>query len=181
MKRSLLSTFAKDTGAAAAVEMALVLPMLFALMFTTFEGGSYMWTEHKVLKGVRDGARYAARLPFDYYDCGNTSLVDPSDPAAESAFDRETEVQNLTRTGRLSGGATKVEGWLNNDVQISVSCNTDTTEGFSNGGIYSAVSGGAPHVVVATRVSYPSLLGRLGFNTSGAIVRAQADAAVTGI
>ena len=56
--------------------MALVLPMLFALMFTTFEGGAYMWTEHKVVKGVRDGARYAARLPFDYYDCGSPSLVD---------------------------------------------------------------------------------------------------------
>ena len=52
----------RDTRAAAAVEMALILPMAFALLFTTMEAGYYFQTEHKAIKYVREGARYASRL-----------------------------------------------------------------------------------------------------------------------
>jgi len=169
-----LSRFAKDQSASAATEMALMMPILFALMFTTYEGGHYMWTEHKVLKGVRDGARYAARLPFDYYSCSSADLLSPTGQSTGAT--RTTEIKNLTRTGLLTGGAAKVPGWTDSAVTVSVACNATYTTG-----LYSTIAGGAPTVTVSTIVTYPSILGMLGFDTSAAKVRAQANAAVTGL
>lgn len=170
MIRSFASRFCKDRTASAAAEMALMLPVLFALIFTTYEGGHYMWSEHKVLKGVRDGARYAARLPFTNFDCTDTDLV------GADAATRMTEIKNLTRTGMISGGTPKVPGWADDDITVSVQCNATY-----NTGLYSGIAGGAPTVTVATVVEYPSILGLLGFDTSGAVVRGQANAAVTGL
>jgi hypothetical protein len=176
MIRCFLSTFFRDNAAAAAAEMALILPMAFALLFTTFEGGHYMWTEHKVVKGVRDGARYAGRLPFDHFSCGSSTLVNSADASAPTATTRETQIKNLTRTGQISGGTAKVKNWADADITITVACNPTY-----NAGIYTNISGGAPHVVVSTVVEYPAILGLLGFDTSGVIVRAQANAPVTGL
>ncbi len=183
MSRRFLSKFVRDSSASAGAEMALVMPMLFALIFTTFEGGNYMWTEHKVLKGVRDGARFAARLPFDYYNCANTGLVTPTGTltaaTTDSAATRVTQIKNLTRTGQLSGGSAKVSGWTDAQIEVNVSCNATYTQG-----LYSSVAGGAPVVTVRINdngVPYPSILGLLGFNTSGLVVRARASAAVTGL
>lgn len=170
MIRPFASRFCKDRTASAAAEMALMLPVLFALIFTTYEGGHYMWSEHKVLKGVRDGARYAARLPFTNYDCTDDELVGPDGAT------RTTEIKNLTRTGSISGGTPKVPGWTDGDITVSVECNADYGTG-----LYSDIAGGAPTVTVATVVEYPSILGLLGFDTSGAVVRGQANAAVTGL
>src|SRR5215217_7313983 len=50
-----------DVRGSAAAEMALVLPLLLALMFGSLELGDYFLSEHVLLKGVRDGAVYAAR------------------------------------------------------------------------------------------------------------------------
>ena len=155
-----------ERGAAAA-ELALCLPMVMALMFGSFEAGNYMLTEHKVIKGVRDGARYAARLPFASYDCTSGTVTDA---------DVEEDIIAVTRTGRAgTGGAVRVSGWDAAEVSVSVSCD-DTT----NTGLYTD-HGTAPRVLVATTVPYPSILGTLGFDTDGAVVRAQAQAAVMGI
>jgi Flp pilus assembly protein TadG len=177
VSRTLLSRFRKDSKAAAAAEMALIMPMMFALMFTTFEGGNYMWTEHKVVKGVRDGARYAGRLPFGSFTCSGI------DSAAEA------NIKNLTRTGKITGGTAKVKGWADDDISVTVDCDNDDALGYSDQGIYTnwtpVASGvphpGAPHVTVSTVVEYPAIVGLLGFDTSGVIVRAQANAPVTGI
>ena len=177
MIRRFVSRFLADRSASAAAEMMLVMPILFVLMFTTFEGGHYMWTEHKALKGVRDGARFAARLPFEYYSCSNTSLVAPTSPGSATAATRITQIKNLTRTGQLSGGSAKIPGWgATDDVVVTVACNGTYTQG-----LYANVTGGAPHVTVSTIVPYPAILGLLGFDTSGLGVRAQANAAVTGL
>ena len=50
-----------NTGAAAA-EMALVLPILIALMFGSFELGNYFLNQHVVTKAVRDGLRFEAEF-----------------------------------------------------------------------------------------------------------------------
>ncbi|MXO75235.1 pilus assembly protein TadE [Altererythrobacter aerius] len=155
-----------ESGAAAA-ELALCLPMVMALMFGSFEGGNYMLTEHKVIKGVREGARYAARLPFAHFDCSS---------GAVSNADVEEDIINVTRTGQAgTGGAVRVSGWDAAEVNVSVSCD-DTW----NSGLYRDY-GTAPRVLVSTTVPYPSILGTLGFDTSGAVVRAQAQAAVMGV
>lgn len=160
----------RDRRGVASVEMALMTPVVFALMFTTFEGGYYLWTEHKVIKGVRQGARYAARLPFTSYDCSSTTPTGTTDIPLNN-------IKNVVRTGNPTGsGYAKVKGWTNSDITISVSCDSSTATG-----LYANVTGGAPRVMVSTVVTYPAILGLLGFDTSNVKVRAQAQAAVAGV
>ena len=82
-----------ESGTAAA-ELALCLPMVMALMFGSFEAGNYMLTEHKVIKGVRDGARYAARLPFANFDCATGEVAD-SDVEDDSTAAVEVHPQRV--------------------------------------------------------------------------------------
>jgi hypothetical protein len=146
--------------------MALVLPMTMALIFGGFEAGNYMLTQHKVIKGVRDGARYAARLSYSNYDC-TTGTV------STTALD---DIIAVTRSGQPDGaGPVRVRGWDAADVSVSLDCDTGTRTG-----IYRDMDS-APRILVATRVDYPSILGTLGFDTDGAIVRAQSQAAVMGL
>lgn len=158
------ATFLKSTSGSAAVEMALVLPMTLALMFGGFEAGNYVLTEHKVIEGVRDGARYAGRLSYSNYDCSSGGIN------AEA----QAEIASVTRTGQVGGGQVRVRGWDDTEVFVSLSCDPAT-----NTGLYRDI-GAAPRVLVSTVVPYPSVLGLLGFDTSGAVVRAQAQAAVMG-
>jgi Flp pilus assembly protein TadG len=104
--RSLLSSQSGN----AAVETALVTPMVMALLFMCFEGGHYLYVEHQVAKGVRDGARFAGRAPFTQYTCStiNSTLT--------------TQIKEITRTGKLSGGVSRVAGWDNTEVFVTVSC-----------------------------------------------------------
>lgn len=149
--------------------MALILPMLIAIMFGGFEGGAYLWTEHKVVKAVRDGARFAARQPFSAFNC--SGITDATVLA---------RVQNLTRTGETSGGTAKIVGWDDND-QVVVTAACQTGQSYSDQGVYATETSGATHVTVSATVPYPSLFDTLGFDTTGATVKASANAAVMGI
>lgn len=150
--------------------MALILPLLITIMFGGFEAGAYLWTEHKVVKGVRDGARFAGRQSFGSFDCAAASL--------DSAI--VTQVQELTRTGALSGGTAKVAGWVNDDVDVDVVCAPRVDGTYTAEGLYVNQAGGAIHVTVSTTVNYPSFFGTMGFDTSGAVVKSSANAAVMG-
>ena len=59
----------RDRKGSAAVEMALVTPLLLVIMFGSVEVGNFFYNEHLLTKAVRDGARYAARQNFSYYAC----------------------------------------------------------------------------------------------------------------
>lgn len=157
------ASFLRDQAGAAAAEMALILPLALALIFAMMEGGHFLWSQHKVVKGVRDAARYAGRLDFSNYSC-------PSTFSGSTAT-----IQNLARTGQLSGGTAKVPGWVNGDVTVSVSCSTGQT------GLYDVIGGNAPKVKVSAAVAYPSLFGALGFTNSAITMRAEAESPVMGL
>ena len=154
----------RDQGGSAAAEMALILPLTLALLFPTLDGAWYMVCEHRVTKGVRDAARYAARLDLSNYSC----------PAATFSGSTAT-IQNLARTGQLAGGTATVPGWVNGDVTVGVTCAS------GQGGIYTATGGYAPRVTVSARVTYPSLMGTLGFTTSTIYVGGSAQSPVIGL
>ena len=154
----------RDQSGAAAAEMALIIPLALALIFTTFEGAYYMICEHRVVKGVRDASRYAARLDLSNYAC----------PGGTFSGSTAT-VQNLARTGLLSGGSAAVSGWVNSDVTIAVTCLS------GQGGIYAATGGNAPRVSVSTRVVYPSLMGSMGFTAATIFIGASAQSPVIGL
>lgn len=160
-----LASLVRDRGGSAGAEMALFLPILFALIFTMFEGGNYMWSEHKVIKGVREGARYAGRVNFGDVDC-SSSTIDAN---------AVTRIKNITRTGRLDGQAiARVPGWNNTHISVTLDCSALNT------GLYGGVGAG-PRILVSTVTPYPSILGLLGFDTNGLGVRAQAQSAVMGL
>lgn len=168
-----LRALVEDRAGAAAAELALVLPLVLTLILATMEAGNYMYVEHKVAKGVRDGARYAGRLAFNNYDCAAGTIN------ATAA----TQIRQITRTGfpdgdnpAFSGTDNPVlAGWNVGDVTVSLACTA------GQGGLYGVVSGNAPKVRVNASVAYPSLFQLAGFNASSIRIRAAAESAVMGI
>lgn len=158
----------------AAAEMALVTPMLIILMFGAFEMGNYFLSEHVVVKAVRDGARYASRQAFSNYDCAALSVEDTV----------KTEVQEITRTGELSGGDARLSGWTSNStVTISVTCE-DTVNTGDDSVIYSGIYDGldkVPVVTVSASVPYSSLFNNIGITSVGLSLNAESQSAVMGI
>ena len=165
-------SFGINQSGAAAAEMALILPLALALLFTTFEGAYYMICEHQVIKGVRNAARYAARLDLSNYTCpggtfnGNTTTT--------------ADIQKIARTGQLNpdsttlAAAAKIWGGNPNTVTVTVTCT-------ASGGIYAATGGYAPLVTVSTRVPYQSIMGAMGFTSATINIGAAAQSPVIGI
>ncbi|MFM5949600.1 MAG: TadE/TadG family type IV pilus assembly protein [Novosphingobium sp.] len=139
-----------ETGSAS-VEFALILPLLILLLFMGSEAGHFVWTQHKLTEGVRNGVRYASRLPIDKLCDGPTSVL--ADPEL-------SEVVQITRTGRAGDGQAlaTVPGWTAGTVSVTVSC-----EAFVDTGIYTNLDARGPIVTVrAMNVPYPSLFKALG-------------------
>lgn len=165
----------KDGRGAAAAEMALVTPLLIILMFGPMELGNYFLNEHAVVKAVRDGARYAARLPVSSYTCatGNTTgtVISAS----------ETMIKNVTRTASLDGSTLpRLKYWTDaTTITVTVRCASKTTYS----GTFVSLAGDIPVVTVKADVPYAngSLFKRIGFNSVGLFLRAQSESTVMGI
>jgi Flp pilus assembly protein TadG len=165
-----LRLFAGNRQASVGAEMALVLPMLMILMFGGLEGGYYLWSEHKVLKAVRDGARFAGRQPFAAFDCGTNAVTDTA---------IETNIMNVARTGTIDGtGQPKIPGW---DTNAGLTVTVEDCDATTATGLYKEFPDGAPIVRVSADVTYPSLFFNLGFATTGLGLRASSEAAVMGL
>lgn len=168
-----LSSFVRETRAAAAAEMALILPMAFALIFTTMEAGYYFQTEHKAVKYVREGARYASRQHFDNFDCSGTGALAASADATTAA----ARIRNVTLTGQVEGGRPRIADWEAGDINVNISCD----DGYGTG-LYSETNNvKAPVVSVSTRFGYTPILGLLGFDIRQTQVVARAQTAVMGL
>ncbi|NNC52634.1 MAG: pilus assembly protein [Erythrobacter sp.] len=161
-----LIRFIRDTRGAAAAEMALMVPLLLTLMFAGFEAGHYFYTEQQVIKAVREGSRYAGRLGFDAFPCGGTA-----DATAVA------QIQQVTRTGTVTGTNPRVRGMALSDISVTHRCDAN----FENDGIFKGTTGGAPVVLVEAEAGYNSLFEALGVIDSSAIVQASSEAVVNGI
>lgn len=159
-----------DVRASAAVEMALVFPMLLILMFGSVELGNYFLNEHSLVKAVRDGARYAARQNFatSYPDC---STVDAT---------TQTNIKNVVKYGYLSGTSVLTPNIVDADITIATGCTT-TAGGQTLQGIYRGRTTGAQTVTVTATVAYRSVLRSFGFSGIGMNLNASSQAAVAGI
>lgn len=163
----------KNDLATAGAEMALVAPMLIILMFGSFELGNYFLSEHVVVKAVRDGARYASRLPITSYTCPAT--VDPT---------VDSQIRNVTRTGQVaSGGTARLQGWsdMTGTVPtVTVTLNCTAISGGNYAGIYTGRSD-VPKVKVRATVDYNSLFNNLGFTSTTLKMNAESEVTVMGI
>lgn len=155
----------QDASGAAGVEMAMILPLALLLTFVTLEAGHFIWSEHKVVEAVRNGARFASRQP--------QNSVCPSQSATLI-----TNVATLTRTGSVGGTTPVVRGWSDNG-QVVV---TYTCGGFVNTGIYTELgANGATVTVRAANLNYSALFGAFNVFTSSLRLNASTSAAVIGI
>ncbi|MBX7533721.1 pilus assembly protein [Qipengyuania xiapuensis] len=158
--------FLRDEHGAAAAEMALMVPLLLILMFSGFEAGHYFYTEHQVIKAVREGSRYAGRLGFANFPCGGSA-----DPTAVA------NIQQVTRTGTVTGTEPRVSGLALSDITVTHRCDAN----FTDSGIFKGTTGGAPIVLVRAETGYNSLLGAMGLMDTSAVVQASSEAVVNGI
>lgn len=159
--------FMRDERGAAASEFALMVPLMVVLIFTGMEAGYYLFTEHRVIKAVREGSRYAGRLPFGTYDCSANSI----DATASQ------NIRNVTRTGLPTGTVPLVPGWTDAQVFVTLDCDATTTTGIFEGN----GTNGAPRVTVRARTTYRSLFnGLVGLDDTAAI-GASSQAVVNGI
>lgn len=163
---ALAAHFRRCERATASVEMALMLPLLLVLLFGGLEAGYFMYVEHQVLKGVRDGARYGSRQSF--LDATCTTIT----PAVKTA------IQEVTRTGMPSGGLPRVPGWDDNATEVTVTPSCPTTP--LTTGIYKGATN-APQINISATVPYPSLFNALGLIDVNITLRATQQTAVMGI
>jgi Flp pilus assembly protein TadG len=179
-----------DRAGTAAAEMALVTPLLMIIMFGAFDLGNYFYSQHVVVKAVRDGARYAARQGFAHYSCptGATtgSVVDVTGMTAATL---KANVSDVTRTGKLHpvvsepkdsprlGYWTATYDSPNTAVKLTVKC----TPIANYRGIYKGSTGDVPSVLVTADVKYLSLFNTIGFDAMTLYMRAESESAVTGI
>jgi Flp pilus assembly protein TadG len=180
-RRFSLDRLARQTTASASVEFALMVPMLVILLFGGAEAGHFVWTQHKLVEAVRDGARFASRLPVT----GTDGVCNGS--AETISTDQIDQIKLVTRTGQLASASAKsaVPAWTDAQVTVTVVCDE-----FVDTGIYAdlgdtdasgAADKGPVVTVAATGVGYPWLFNGLGFMGSGFTLSARSSAAVMGI
>jgi hypothetical protein len=174
----MLARFSVCRSGAAAAEMALVAPMLLIILFGCFELGHYFQDQHVVTKAVRDGARYAARLPISNYSACTGS---PGTAVVDS-------VARLVTRGTLAEAATtRLPYWEDTPpvVNVTIRCVESLSVGAgaeeTMSGIYAGLDTGAAIVTVSATVEYSSLFGSLGFETAGLTLGATAESPVAGI
>lgn len=170
---TMLRRFLSCTRGAAAAEMALITPLAVGIIFTSVEAGHYFYQQHQVIKGVRDGARFAARQSFDDINCrsGTPSTI-PTDVA--------TQIRNITRTGQLSSGTPRILSWQDSDTVLSVTCPAVGTIAESQTGIFDGTEP-APQINIVATVSYDAFFNGLGVITDNFTLRGQQQAVVMGI
>ena len=166
----------RDRRGAAAAEMALVAPLLVTILIGSVELGSYFYSEHVLVKAVRDGARYAARQNFSNFSaCSGT-------PAGSV----EADTRALVRTSLLAGGTDRFTDIDDTDITLTTSCTTTATDMAlttqSMTGIYRGRASGAPIVTVTAQVDYvPVIAAPFGFSGLGLKLNASQQSAVMGI
>ena len=165
----------EQTGTAAS-EMALVVPLLLVIMMGSLELGNYFLSEHAITKQVRDGARFASRLPLE------TNYTCPGTVGSTAA----TKIANVTKTGTVSGSGElrfSATNWADQcaatspALQVSLRCVDKTLYG----GVYQGLASDIPVVKVAAAIKYNSVLNSIGFDSTSLCLRAESEAPVVGL
>jgi hypothetical protein len=183
--RGLGSLWRAKHGSAAA-EMALVFPFILVLMFGAFELGNLFLDEHTLTKQVRDGARYASRLPLSEDFVCNSEVFDGDDAAAKADIIKVTKDGSLADSAQArwttywtrtcTGGAPT----LSVDIRCVAKTNIDLAADGTTG-VYSSLEGNQiPVVKVSGAVKYRSVLASIGIDATNICLKAESDVAMAG-
>jgi hypothetical protein len=129
MLRRTAKRFSRSEGGAAAVEIAIVLPLLLLLGLGVVELGRTIWQYQIVTKGVRDGVRYLTRVPVTCAGVGPGGTF--SDADLEAA-------KNLVKSGTKTASTPILPKYASADFEITVDCRDAAALGL-NGGAYMPV------------------------------------------
>jgi Flp pilus assembly protein TadG len=115
-QRAIMSVFrdriSREQGVAA-VEFALILPVLALLLFGILEFGR-VWSQYQVFQGAaREGARCAAVKATEFSDCE----IQPAIDAAAAPYDPEVDADVEINGGPAADGCTEDD--QGKDVQVS--------------------------------------------------------------
>lgn len=148
----------------------MVTPLLLVIMFGATELGRFFWSEHKLVKAVRDASIYASRQEIGNFTC-------PSTVNANLAG----QVRQLVRTGVLTGGTDQLANWSNGGASIDVTMTCVTSAGGTTlAGIYTANGGQVPVLTIDATLPYNSLMHGFGLE-SALTMKAKQQTAVMGV
>lgn len=140
---SWIETFWRDRRGVAMVELSLMLPMLIALGLGIGEFGRALQHHHTLNKGMRDAARFLARVPVD---CPSGSATGTVTDVADV-----TTAKNLALNGAPSGGTPRVSYWNDpSTISVQVDCFDNTAGNFRG-------RSGIPQITVSASVAYQDL------------------------
>ena len=101
-------TLWRDREGSALLEGAIVVPVLFALIFGVYDFSWFFYRQHLMTLGVHDAARYLARSS------------DPCNAASPTWTVDVTSAQNIATTGFVTGGPARISSWTN--AMVAVTC-----------------------------------------------------------
>jgi Flp pilus assembly protein TadG len=136
----------RDKDGSALLEASLLTPLLVSLYFGVFDFSWYFYNQQLVEAGVRDAARYMARIELTG---GNTNPCAQKDPGGVLY---QTDAANIAVTAQTSGGTARVTGWTASDVTISCVASPSLGTGF-----YADGSASMMIIYVTTSFVDPSL------------------------
>lgn len=138
-----LSRFRSDENGASMVEFTLLAPILIALGFGAGEFGRAIHDYHAVNKGVRDAARFLARVPVTCPPGGGAGSIDDANDV--------TRAKNLAMTGYAGGGSSIISYWTDpSTVTVSVDCYDNSAGTFRK---YSEI----PRISVSVALPYQDM------------------------
>jgi Flp pilus assembly pilin Flp len=111
MRSSLLHRFRRNQDGAALVEFAISLPLILVVSFGTIDSMRLFWTYQATVAGVRDAARYVARVaPADICETGG------------SLEGYETQLEGIIRNTIDGGGLYDERGVTIANVTATLTC-----------------------------------------------------------
>ena len=138
-----IRTIWRDRRGVAMVELSMMLPMLVALGLGIGEFGRALQQHHAMNKGMRDAARFLARVPVDCPSGSTTGSVNNTSDIAVA--------KNLALNGVPSGGSPRVSYWTDpSSITVQVDCYDNTSGAFRG-------QPGIPRITVSASVAYQDL------------------------
>lgn len=145
---SLLKKLFGEESGTAAVEAAVALPVLLVLASGVLEMSNAVFDHQEIATGVRDAARFYARL----------RVVTPGDNPCND--NDPSGAKNLAVNGVITGGTGRVRGWKVGNVAIACAAVANPINAATGELTY---NGSNPLYIITVSTAYPyQQLGLLG-------------------
>jgi hypothetical protein len=134
---------ARNQDGSALLEGAIIVPMLLVFVLGVYEFSWFFYQQHLISTGLRDAARYLARIS------------NVCEPANRGWLIAAANAGKLATSGAAAGGPPRVKGWT--EAMVRFDCRA-IANAIGPGGVSTYRGGPAIYVVTAsTRFADPSL------------------------